>query len=53
MVPPLYETTALIHADLDLGMVRREHMSLDVAGHYSRPDSFNFSVNANRRATRP
>lgn len=52
MVPPLYETTALIHADLDLGMVRREHMSLDVAGHYSRPDSFNFSVNANRRATR-
>lgn len=53
MVPPLYETTALIHADLDLGMVRREHMSLDVAGHYSRPDSFNFSVNANRRAARP
>lgn len=53
MVPPLYETTALIHADLDLGMVRREHMSLDVAGHYSRPDSFNFSVNSNRRAAKP
>ncbi|MEO7995820.1 MAG: carbon-nitrogen hydrolase family protein [Gemmatimonadaceae bacterium] len=52
MVPPLFETTALIHADLDLGIVRREHMSLDVAGHYSRPDSFNFSVNTGRRATR-
>ncbi|MEP6835410.1 MAG: carbon-nitrogen hydrolase family protein [Gemmatimonas sp.] len=49
IVPPLYETTALLHADLDLGMVRREQMSLDVAGHYSRPDSFNFSVNFNRR----
>lgn len=50
IVPPLYETTALLHADLDLGMVRREQMSLDVAGHYSRPDIFNFSVNANGRA---
>lgn len=50
IVEPLYETTAIIHADLDLGMVRREHMSLDVAGHYSRPDSFNFSVNSSRRA---
>ena len=50
IVPPLYETQALLHADLDLGMVRREQMSLDVAGHYSRPDSFNFSVNTNRRA---
>ena len=52
IVEPLFETTALIHADLDLGMVRREHMSLDVAGHYSRPDSFNFSVNFNRRVAR-
>ena len=51
IVPPLYETPALLHADLDLGMVRREQMSLDVAGHYSRPDSFNFSVNTNRRAS--
>ena len=50
IVPPVYETTALLHADLDLGMVRREQMSLDVAGHYSRPDSFNFSVNTDRRA---
>jgi len=50
IVPPLYETTALLHADLDLGMVRREQMSLDVAGHYSRPDLFNFSVNTKRSA---
>lgn len=51
VVPPLFETTALIHADLDLGMVRREHMSLDVAGHYSRSDSFTFGVNATGRET--
>lgn len=51
VVPPLFEATALIHADLDLGMVRREQMSLDVAGHYSRPDSFTFGVNATGRET--
>lgn len=49
LVPPVFEATSLLHAELDLGMVRREHMSLDVAGHYSRPDVFNFSVNHGRK----
>ncbi|MBC8088750.1 MAG: carbon-nitrogen hydrolase family protein [Phycisphaerae bacterium] len=49
VVPPVFEAHALLHAELDLGMVRREHMSLDVAGHYSRPDIFNFSVNSGRK----
>jgi nitrilase len=47
---PVYETTALLHAELDLGMVRREQMALDVAGHYSRPDCFDFSVVQDGRA---
>jgi len=48
LVSPVFETPALLHVDLDLGMVRREQMSLDVAGHYSRPDVFSFSVHRER-----
>ncbi|MGV3710573.1 MAG: carbon-nitrogen hydrolase family protein [Gemmatimonas sp.] len=44
IVPPAYEVTSLLHAELDLDMIRREQMSLDVAGHYSRPDRFVFEV---------
>jgi nitrilase len=44
LVPPVYEATSLLHAELDLDMIRREQMSLDVAGHYSRPDSLLFEV---------
>ena len=49
VVPPVFETPTLLHAELDLGMVRRENMSLDVAGHYSRTDIFNFTVNSGRK----
>ncbi len=30
-------------ADLDLNAIDREKMTLDVSGHYSRPDIFNSS----------
>lgn len=36
---------------LDLGRVREESMTLDVAGHYHRPDSFAFQVR--RTGARP
>lgn len=49
VVPPVFEATALLHAELDLSQVRREAMSLDVAGHYSRPDSFDFRVHQRSR----
>ncbi len=51
VVPPVYEATALLHAELDLGSIRREQMTLDVAGHYSRPDCFEFSVRRGDRIT--
>jgi predicted amidohydrolase len=35
---PVYEQSTILSADLDLGRAREESMSLDVAGHYSRPD---------------
>lgn len=41
---PLYDESGLIHATLDLRRVREESMTLDVAGHYSRPDCFVFET---------
>ena len=49
VVDPVFESPALLIADLDLSLTREESMSLDVAGHYSRPDVFDFAVRASRR----
>ncbi|MGI8499042.1 MAG: carbon-nitrogen hydrolase family protein [Gemmatimonadaceae bacterium] len=43
---PVFDEPALIVADIELGRVREERMSLDVAGHYGRPDIFEFRVRA-------
>ena len=43
VVEPLFDREELIIADLDLAMVDRECMNLDVTGHYARPDVFRFS----------
>jgi nitrilase len=48
---PVFDESALIVADLDLGLTREESMTLDVAGHYSRPDVFAFEVNTRRRGS--
>jgi predicted amidohydrolase len=50
---PLYDAPALLYADLDLDRVREERMTLDVTGHYHRPDVFAFSVARAARTTRP
>jgi predicted amidohydrolase len=44
VVEPVYDRPELLIADLDLGRLREERMTLDVTGHYSRPDLFRFSV---------
>lgn len=41
---PVYDSATTLHAELDLSQVRAESMTLDVAGHYSRPDCFDFRV---------
>ena len=46
---PVYEREALIIADIDLSRIREEQMTLDVSGHYSRSDAFDFSVRASTR----
>lgn len=37
---PLDDAAGLLFADVDAGTIIEEHMSLDVAGHYSRSDCF-------------
>jgi len=46
---PIYDAEETLHAQLDLATVARESMTLDVAGHYSRPDCFEFAVRNGRR----
>jgi len=44
LAEPVYDAPVTLHAELDLSQVRAEAMTLDVAGHYSRPDCFDFTV---------
>jgi predicted amidohydrolase len=48
VVEPVFEREAILHAELDLAMVRRESMALDTGGHYSRPDCLDLRVNRER-----
>jgi len=52
IVEPVYENEMILTATLDLGAAAREHMALDVAGHYSRPDCFDFRVMRSGREIR-
>lgn len=42
VVEPVFDREELLIADLDLGRIAEESLSLDVTGHYSRPDLFEF-----------
>lgn len=46
---PVYDTETLVIADCDLREIARESMTLDVSGHYSRPDVFTITVDRTRR----
>jgi predicted amidohydrolase len=41
---PVFDEETILCADLDLREIVKEQMTLDVTGHYARPDVFNFSV---------
>jgi nitrilase len=41
---PLHEAHGLLVADIDLGRVGAARRSLDVVGHYARPDLFRLQV---------
>lgn len=42
VVEPIFDRPAILVAELDLGQCRAESMTLDVAGHYHRPELFEF-----------
>jgi nitrilase len=42
---PLNRQKGILYAEVDTEAARRARRSLDVCGHYSRPDVFAFSVN--------
>ena len=41
---PVFDNECLIIEDLDLSAIRKEQMTLDVSGHYSRSDIYEFNV---------
>jgi nitrilase len=41
---PVFDEERTIAASLDLAAVDREKMTLDVSGHYNRPDIFDFAL---------
>ena len=49
VVEPVYGKEALVVAEIDPERVFAETLTLDVAGHYSRPDVFTFSVRRERK----
>ncbi len=52
LVGPVYEQEQVLVAELDLGRARQESMTLDVTGHYHRPELFDFRVQRmGRRST--
>jgi len=48
---PLHRTKSILYGDIDVEAARRARRSLDVCGHYARPDVFSFSVD--RRVRNP
>ena len=48
---PLHREKGILYAEIDTEAAQRARRSLDVCGHYSRPDIFTFSVD--RRSLKP
>jgi predicted amidohydrolase len=49
VIEPVYGKEALVVAEIDVDRAYAENLTLDVAGHYSRPDVFELSVNRSRK----
>lgn len=52
LVGPIFDEEAILYAAPDLQEIEKESMTMDVSGHYSRPDIFQLKVAASDRRTR-
>jgi nitrilase len=50
VVPPQFEDSGTVIADLDLGAIDREVGTLDVSGHFARPELFDVRIDRRRFA---
>jgi len=44
LTSPVYDVECLVTATLNINKIKEEQMTLDVSGHYSRPDIYEFRV---------
>jgi len=49
LVEPCFDRPGLIVSDIDLGRVREERMTLDVSGHYHRPELLRLEIDRSTR----
>jgi hypothetical protein len=50
---PVFEREVIVIAEIDLQHVTEESMTLDVSGHYARPDCFEFRAIRTPRSHHP
>jgi len=48
---PVFDEEAILYATLDLQEIEKESMTMDVSGHYARPDVFQLKVTVSDRST--
>jgi predicted amidohydrolase len=48
---PVFEREEIVSAEIDLAAIREESMTLDVTGHYSRADCFDFRTIRHKRTS--
>ncbi|HWZ12936.1 MAG TPA: nitrilase-related carbon-nitrogen hydrolase, partial [Acidobacteriaceae bacterium] len=51
IVGPTFDEEVVLYATLDLQEIDQESMTLDVSGHYSRPDIFQLKVASSNRSS--
>ena len=51
LVEPVFDEEEIVVAELCLDEIDKERMTLDVSGHYQRPDLFELNINARRSAS--
>jgi predicted amidohydrolase len=49
VIEPVFDEQTIITAELDLSIIDKELLTLDVSGHYHRPDVFEFKLQSSQR----